>query len=107
MFVAPPRNHDFSWEDLALPFVDLSSLDRPFTQDEVWQAICLMPQDKAPGPDGFTGHFFKSCWPLIWADVKAAVDSLYNYRSQDLNLLNKANIVLIPKKGRCGIDRRL
>jgi hypothetical protein len=96
MSTPPPRNCDFSWGDLALPSVDLSSMDRPFTQDEVWQAICLMPQGKAPGPDGFTGHFFKSCWPLIRADVMATVDSLYNYRSQDLNILNKA--ILIPKQ---------
>jgi hypothetical protein len=34
-------------------------LDSPFSDEEIWQEICLMPQDKAPGPDGFTGHFFK------------------------------------------------
>jgi hypothetical protein len=89
---------DFSWTDLALPAVDLSSLDRPFTESEVWQAICLMPQDKAPGPDGFTGHFFKRCWPLIHPDIMAAINSFYNLRCKDLDLLNKANIILIPKK---------
>jgi hypothetical protein len=57
-----------------------------------------MSQDKAPGPDGFTGHFFKFCWTLIRSDIMAAIDSIYNCRSQDLNLLNKANIVLIPEK---------
>jgi hypothetical protein len=94
----PPRNRDFAWADLALPAVDLSSLDRPFTHDEVWHAICLMPQDKAPGPDGFTRRFFKLCWPIIQHDFMAAIHSLYNSRSNDLNLLNKANIILIPKK---------
>jgi hypothetical protein len=57
-----------------------------------------MSQDKAPSPDGFTGHFFKFCWTLIRSDIMAAIDSIYNCRSQDLNLLNKANIVLIPEK---------
>jgi hypothetical protein len=28
----------------------------------------------------------------------AAIDSLYNLRCKDLDLLNKANIILIPKK---------
>jgi hypothetical protein len=93
-----PRTRDFSWTDLALPAVDLSSLDRPFTDSEVWQAIFLLPQDKAPGPDGFTGHFFKKCWPLIQPDIMAAIHSLYNLRCRDLDLLNKANIILIPKK---------
>jgi hypothetical protein len=94
----PPRSRDLAWADLALPAVDLSSLDRPFTHDEVWQAVCLMPQDKAPGPDGFTGRFFKLCWPIIQHDIMAAIHSLYNSRSDDLNLLNKANVILIPKK---------
>jgi hypothetical protein len=57
-----------------------------------------MPQDKAPGPDGFTGHFFKKCWPLIHPDIMAAIHSLYNLRCKDLDLLNKANIILIPRK---------
>jgi hypothetical protein len=57
-----------------------------------------MPQDKAPGPGGFTGHFFKTSWHLICNDVMVAVDSLFNLRNNDLNLLNKANVILIPKK---------
>jgi mannosylglycoprotein endo-beta-mannosidase len=92
------RSQDFSWPDLDLPRLDLASLDSPFSDEEIWHAICLLPQDKAPGPDGFTGHFFKKCWPTIRADVVAAINSFYNNRNRDLNLLNKANIVLIPKK---------
>jgi hypothetical protein len=78
--------------------VDLSSLDWPFTQDEIWQAICLMPQDKAPGSDGFMGHFFKTSWHLIHNDVMVAINSFYNLRNNNLNLLNKANVILISKK---------
>jgi hypothetical protein len=94
----PPHNRDFSWDDLALPSVGLTSLVPPFTHKEVWRAIFLMPQDKALGPDSFTGRFFKFCWPLIQNDIMAAIDSLYNFRCQDLDLLNKAHIILIPKK---------
>jgi hypothetical protein len=43
-----------------------------------------MPQDKAPSPDGFTGHFFKKCWQTIRSDVMAAINSFYNNRSRDL-----------------------
>jgi hypothetical protein len=77
---------------------DLTSLDRPFTEEEIRKAVCLLPRDKAPGPDGFTGHFFKHCWQTIRADVSAAITSFYYNRCRDLNLLNKANIILIPKK---------
>ena len=37
-----------------------SSLDVCFTEDEVWQAIQDMLVDKAPGPDGFTGLFYRT-----------------------------------------------
>jgi hypothetical protein len=83
---------------LNLPVDDLSSLDSPFTEEEIRRAISLMPQDKAPDPDGFTGHFFKKCWQTIRADVSAAITSFYYNRCQDLNLPNKANIILVPKK---------
>jgi hypothetical protein len=61
MMNPPPRTRDFSWEQLQLQTPDLSSLDNPFTAEEIWHAICQMPQNKAPGPDGFTGHFFRVC----------------------------------------------
>ena len=40
------------------------SLDREVTinLDEVWRTISSLPSDKAPGPDGFTGKFYKVCW---------------------------------------------
>jgi hypothetical protein len=41
-----------------------------------------MPSDKAPGPDGFTGAFFKSCWEIIKDDIMAVVNSLFAMNSQ-------------------------
>ena len=36
---------------------DLASHDEPFLEEEAWETTKGMPLDKAPGPDGFTGHF--------------------------------------------------
>jgi mannosylglycoprotein endo-beta-mannosidase len=94
----PSRTHDFSWSDLHMPSTDLSSLDRPFTEEEIWQEICQMPQNKAPIPDDFTGHFFRKCWQIIRHDIVAVINSFYCLRCNELNLLNKANIILLPKK---------
>lgn len=32
---------------------------------------------KAPGPDGFSAEFLRSCWPVIKDDICAAFDKLY------------------------------
>jgi retron-type reverse transcriptase len=73
-------------------------LELPFTQDEVKDTIDSMPSDKAPGPDGFTGAFFKASWEIIKYDIMAAINSLYAMNSQSFQFLNSANIVLLPKK---------
>jgi hypothetical protein len=57
----PARSQDFNWDALRLPTVNLSSLDDPFSEQEVLASIKQLPRDKAPGPDGYTGCFFKEC----------------------------------------------
>ena len=56
-----------------------------------------MPSEKAPGPDGFIGVFYKKCWSIIKEDLVQAVMSFYRHRTTRLNLINEANIVLLPK----------
>jgi hypothetical protein len=51
---------------LNLPTMDLSSIDVCFTEEEIWAVIRDIPSEKAPGPDGFTGLFYKKkAWPII------------------------------------------
>jgi len=76
-----PRSVTFNWSALGYVPWDLSALEAPFTQDEIKETIKSMPPDKAPGPDGFTGAFFKACWDIIKDDVTAAVNSLYMLNS--------------------------
>ena len=57
-----------------------------------------MPRDKAPGPDGFTGLFFKSCWNIVKDDIMRVIHSFGTLRTSNLHWLNSANIVLLPKK---------
>lgn len=44
---------------------DLDQLTIPFTKEEIDNVIREMPPDRAPGPDGFTSIFLKSCWHII------------------------------------------
>lgn len=78
--------------------LDLSVLDLPFSEKEVRDTIVCLPSDKAPGPDGFTGRFYKTCWHLIKADLMEALYFLHQGNAHQLELLNSAYLTLIPKK---------
>ena len=78
--------------------VDLSDLESPFSEREVQDMIASLPNDKAPGPDGFRGRFYKSAWHIIKTDIMAALESLRFGNAHSLGLLNSAYLVLIPKK---------
>uniref|UniRef100_A0A0A9AE32 Reverse transcriptase domain-containing protein n=1 Tax=Arundo donax TaxID=35708 RepID=A0A0A9AE32_ARUDO len=77
---------------------DLSALDDPFSEEEVWNTIKSLPSDRAPGPDGYTGRFYKVAWSVIKFDMMAALITLQQGNPQKLWLLNSACMTLIPKK---------
>ena len=89
---------DFNWDELNIQPLDLHELDNEITEDEVWEAIKEMPGDKAPGPDGFTGLFFKRCWSYIKHDIMRVISCFGALRTNNLQWLNSANVVLLPKK---------
>jgi hypothetical protein len=90
----PQRTTDLNRDSLGITQHDLRGLDVPFTEDELKNMINQMPSDKAPGPDGFTGAFIKSCRDII----KDAANSFYSLSYSSLPIINSANIVLLPKK---------
>ena len=56
-----------------------------------------MPVDKAPGPDGFNGLFFKKCWHLISKDIYDIAQEFYE-GTAILDNINDSYITLVPKK---------
>lgn len=66
--------------------------------EEVWAAIKTLLADKAPGPDGYTGKFYKISWPIIKEDVMEALNRVLQGDVSKLHLLNSAYVTLLPKK---------
>jgi hypothetical protein len=64
--------------------------------EEILNTIKQLPLDKAPGPDGFTRHFYKCCWPIIKDDILAAVSTVWR-DFRNFRFLNTAFITLLPK----------
>jgi len=61
MGAPPTQARDFNWAALNVQQFYLAALEAPFTSEEILKTISLTPSEKAPGPDGFTANFFKSC----------------------------------------------
>lgn len=95
-----PRSKTFNWTRLAmskLQQIPGLELDRPFCEEEVELAVHCLPNDKAPGPDGFTSNFYKSCWTIIKFDILAAFHCIQIHHCGALEHINGAQVVLIPK----------
>ena len=56
---------------------DLDQLTAPFSKQEIDDVIKEMPADRAPGPDGFTGLFIKTCWHIIKEDFYKLCDEFH------------------------------
>jgi hypothetical protein len=57
-----------------------------------------MPSDKAPGPDGYTGWFYKTCWPIIKEDIMQAISAVWSRKLVNFGILNSACITLLPRR---------
>jgi hypothetical protein len=77
---------------------DLHDLDAPFSEEELKTAVMQTPKERGPGRDGYTGLFYKICWDIIKVDLLAALQQVYQLRGQWWQLLNSANVTLLPKK---------
>ena len=93
-----PRETTLNWEHLQLQRHELAHLEDPFTEEEVHAVIGEIAADKAPGPDGFIGLFLKRSWPIIKNDIMAALEFFHQQHDQHLLHLNKAHMILLPKK---------
>jgi len=88
-----------NWDDPYPPAsrVDLSDLDIPFSESEIWNAISNMPSDKEPRSDGFPILFYKEFWHILKQDLICMFNEFFFGRLQ-LGRFNFASIFLLHKK---------
>ena len=75
---------------------EAESLNRPITADEIEAVIKKLRTHKSPGPDGFTGEFYKA----FKEELTPILHRLFQKLQEDgrlPNSFNEASIILIPK----------
>nr|BDI54638.1 retrotransposon protein, putative, unclassified [Triticum aestivum] len=92
------RQHTINLDGLNLPQRDLAHLEEPFTVEEVERVIKAMLMDKAPGPDGFTGRFYATCWDIIKVEFMRAMDCMHREDMRGMVAINRSLVSLLPKK---------
>lgn len=72
------------------------ALYAPVTDEEVKAVIFSIPDDKSPGPDGFTSGFFRDTWAIIHKEVCYAIKDFFRH-GKILREINNTMIILVPK----------
>lgn len=61
------------------------------------ETVLSLANNRASGPDGLPNEFAKFYWPDIKTDIMSLINGFYD-RSINIEALNTANIVMIPKR---------
>ena len=76
---------------------DNVGLVKSFSEKEVVDVIWAMEPDKAPGPDGFSIHFYRVCWNYINFDLLRMISAFLSKAKVGGNT-NSSFLALIPKE---------
>jgi hypothetical protein len=84
------------WLGKLLPVEESANLCLIPGEAEIFVAISELGINKALGPDGMIGLFYKSYWPIVKTSVISSIQSFFR-GGYMLKEFNHTNIALIPK----------
>ncbi|XP_019090146.1 PREDICTED: uncharacterized protein LOC109128388 [Camelina sativa] len=96
-FVGPTTEQTEQFVDYRCSVSEQALLVHPVSADEIRDVVFKMPNNKAPGPDGFSAEFFKQTWPITGKDFTMAVQSFF-LKGFLPKGVNTTILALIPKK---------
>ncbi|XP_026378405.1 uncharacterized protein LOC113272823 [Papaver somniferum] len=86
----------FDYEHDSISAEESIAMDIIPTPDEIRQAVFDLGADSAPGPDGFSGCFYRHCWDIIQEDL--IKDIMHCWNSGHIpNGVNSSLIILLAK----------
>ena len=74
----------------------IDQLNRPITRNEIEYVIKILPTNKSPGPDGFTGEFYK-IYKVGLVPIFLKIFQKFEEEGTLPNTFHNANITLMPK----------
>lgn len=77
----------------------ISQLNLPITHAEISKTVHSLPNNKSPGPDGFSAEYYKTFLPLLVPSLNKVFSAASQCGSFPLEML-QATIVTIPKEGK-------
>jgi hypothetical protein len=78
--------------------VHMRDIQGDFIREEIDEVIKTWPNNKAPGPDGYTGEFLKKIMDIMVSDILRSFNKVLQSQEHTLDPINDSYIILIPKK---------